>query len=313
MARSRNIKPGLFQNDELAELEPIDRLFFIGLWTICDYKGCLEYRPKKIKAQILPYDNADVEEIAINLDKSGFVSIYSNADKKYLKVLNFSKHQNPHKNERDAGSTIPDIDSEGSTGCENKGLQEKPDKIGTNPDCDGSDPADSLLLIPDSLNPIKTLDQSSIDHLFDMFWKSGIRKLNKKKSQSLFSNLLKKESDPENFTMSLCEDVTRRLNSNQLGFAQMHPTTYLNGERWNDEVITNDQENRPNGNTAPNRQTPAQRTRAAAERWEAEQKGHVQALGGDAGGIRPPVEQPIRGGTDGDMGAIIDGDFSRTD
>ena len=73
------------------------------------------------------------------------------------------------------------------------------------------------------------------------------------------------------------------------------------------------QENRPNGNTRPNRQTPAQRTRERARQWEAEQEGNVQALGGDAGGIRPPVEQPVRGGTDGDMGATIDGDFTRAD
>ncbi len=49
MARARNIKPGFFQNEELAELEPIDRLAFIALWTVCDYKGCLEYRPKRLK------------------------------------------------------------------------------------------------------------------------------------------------------------------------------------------------------------------------------------------------------------------------
>ena len=267
MARSRNIKPGLFHNDELAELEPIERLFFIGLWTICDFRGCVEYRPKKIKALILPYDNADIDAIVINLDKARFIRKYSIQGKEYLKVVNFIKHQNPHKNERDAGSKIPDFEECYATGRVDTGLEEKPDKIGTNPDSDGTDRADSLLLIPDSLNPIKTLDHSANDHLFQVFWGSGIRKANKKKAKALFNNLLKKEADPENFTMSLCGDITRRLNSNQLGFAEMLPTTYLNGERWNDEVITNDQTHqRPN----QPRQSLTERTADQAKRIWAE-------------------------------------------
>ena len=114
MARSRNIKPAFFTNDELAELDPIDRLTFIGLWTLADYKGCLECRPKRIKAQILPYDNVDIEQILINLDLSRFIAIYTVQGQLLIKVLNFSIHQNPHKNERDKGSNLPDLDKNDS-------------------------------------------------------------------------------------------------------------------------------------------------------------------------------------------------------
>jgi hypothetical protein len=48
MARSRNIKPGFFTNDELAECHPLGRLLFAGLWTIADKRG-LDDRPKKLK------------------------------------------------------------------------------------------------------------------------------------------------------------------------------------------------------------------------------------------------------------------------
>lgn len=82
---------------------------------------------------------------------------------------------------------------------------------------------------------IKTLDQS--DLLFDEFWKSGIRKANKKKAQSLFNNLLKKQGTPHKFTDMLIADIQERLRINQQGFSEMHPTTYLNGERWNDEKV----------------------------------------------------------------------------
>ena len=54
--RARNIKPGFFKNDTLAELEFAARLLFIGLWGLADRAGRLEDRPKKIKAEVFPYD-----------------------------------------------------------------------------------------------------------------------------------------------------------------------------------------------------------------------------------------------------------------
>ena len=106
MARSRNIKPSFFENEDLADLDPLARLLFIGMWTIADFKGCFEYRPKRLKVQLLPYDDCDIEKLAINLDKSRFISIYSVQGQKYIKVMNFDKHQNPHKNEKEKLSSL---------------------------------------------------------------------------------------------------------------------------------------------------------------------------------------------------------------
>lgn len=160
MARARNIKPSFFNNDELAELEPLARLLFIGMWTIADFKGCFEYKPKRVKVQLLPYDDCDIESLAINLDKSGFISIYSVQDQLYVKVLNFDKHQNPHKNERDKGSDIPDISEADFFYCEKfsnnnylQNIENNLDKNGTAHDKNETDRADSLNLIPSTLNP----------------------------------------------------------------------------------------------------------------------------------------------------------------
>ena len=77
MARARNIKHSFFLNDDLADCEPLARLLFIGLWTLSDYQGNLEYKSRKIKAQILPYDDIDIEALVSSLDKSRLISIYS--------------------------------------------------------------------------------------------------------------------------------------------------------------------------------------------------------------------------------------------
>ena len=61
MARARNIKPSFFTNDVLAEIDPLGRLLFIALWTMADREGRLEDRPKRIKAEALPYDDANAD------------------------------------------------------------------------------------------------------------------------------------------------------------------------------------------------------------------------------------------------------------
>lgn len=105
MARARNIKPGFFSNDKLAELPALTRILFAGLWTVADRSGRLEDRPKKIKAEVLPYDAANVDKMLADLQGAGFVTRYTLNGIKYIQILSFERHQNPHKNE--ALSTIP--------------------------------------------------------------------------------------------------------------------------------------------------------------------------------------------------------------
>lgn len=138
MARARNIKPGLFSNDLLAECDIYARFLFAGLWTIADRAGRLEDRPKKIKAEVLPYDNCDADELLNQLAKHGFIVRYSVNNIKYIQVVNFDKHQNPHKNE--AESSIPSAEQHSTS------TVQAPEQHNTNP-------ADSLLLIPSSLIP----------------------------------------------------------------------------------------------------------------------------------------------------------------
>ncbi len=96
MARARNIKPGLFENEELAELGPFDRLLFIGLWTLADREGRLEDRPKRIKMKLFPGDDYDVDEGLAALADKGFVTRYEVQGYAVVEVANFLKHQKPH-------------------------------------------------------------------------------------------------------------------------------------------------------------------------------------------------------------------------
>jgi hypothetical protein len=99
MSRTRLIKPGFFTNDLLAEVSPIGRLLFAGLWTISDRAGRLEDRPKRIKAEVLPFDSANVDRLLGELEKRGFISRYESAGQKIIQIVAFTRHQSPHPKE----------------------------------------------------------------------------------------------------------------------------------------------------------------------------------------------------------------------
>jgi len=136
MARARNIKPGFFANEDLVELPFSTRLLFIGLWTLADREGRLEDRPKRIKMALFPADNLDVDEALEMLADAGFLDRYEHDGERYIQVTSFSKHQNPHRDEK--ASTIPAPCKHGANT-----VQEQYEH--------GGNRADSL--IPDSPNP----------------------------------------------------------------------------------------------------------------------------------------------------------------
>lgn len=106
MARARNIKPSIMDNDLLAELEPLTRLLFIYLWMLADREGRIEDRPNRIAAKALPYDRAaDVNAMLDDLHKAGFLSRYVANGQACIQILAFTKHQTPHV--REAASELP--------------------------------------------------------------------------------------------------------------------------------------------------------------------------------------------------------------
>lgn len=105
MARSRNLKPSFFKNEELAALPMGARLLFAGLWGLADREGRLEDRPARIRAELFPFDAVDVEPWLCALAARGFIVRYQAGALGCIQVVKFAKHQNPHH--REAPSVIP--------------------------------------------------------------------------------------------------------------------------------------------------------------------------------------------------------------
>jgi len=85
MPRARNIKPGFFKNEDLIELPFEARLLFIGLWTLADREGRLEDRPKRIKIELFPEDDCNVDDLLRQLaDKKLIIRYEVDGEKVYL-------------------------------------------------------------------------------------------------------------------------------------------------------------------------------------------------------------------------------------
>lgn len=158
--RARNIKPGFFRNDQLAEVAPEARLLFIGLWLMADREGRLEDRVKRIKMEVFPADNYDVDELLATLVASELIQRYEVDNKQIIQVVNFAKHQRPHVNE--VASILPkrpDNYTKAASG-HNQGTND----FALNP---SSLNPESLILNPESLTqaPLATLVASE-DEIF---------------------------------------------------------------------------------------------------------------------------------------------------
>lgn len=140
MARSRNIKPGVMANEQLAELPAVARLLFIYIWMLADREGRLEDRPKRIAAQALPYDrDVDVDDLLYQLADAGFIVRYVVDELALIQIVSFTKHQAPHV--RESASELPSIE-QGTTKAVTKHNLGSAEASPRSPD--------SLLLIPDS-------------------------------------------------------------------------------------------------------------------------------------------------------------------
>ena len=175
MSRARNIKPGFYKNEDLAECSIWARFIFPGLWMLADREGRLEDRPKRIKGELLPFDSQDAEPLLVELSARGFIERYEVEGRAYIQIIAFSKHQNPHH--REAESDIPPPQSprlsphatndkpEALLTCKEHKARGKPE---ASPRLDppksdlegGVNPADSL--IPDSLIPDSGFSDSLI-------------------------------------------------------------------------------------------------------------------------------------------------------
>lgn len=159
--RARQLKPGLLKNEKLGSADPFITILFEGLWMMADREGRLEDRPLRICAEVFPYrrkiTDKSIEKWLEWLRAEEFIERYEVGGKRFIQVLAFSKHQNPHKDERP--SQIPALTSN-SHRASTVHAQCTPDK---SPEVVGLTPSS---LTPDSPIPLSERDTRSEEFEF---------------------------------------------------------------------------------------------------------------------------------------------------
>jgi hypothetical protein len=218
MMRARNIKPGFFKNDVLAECDALARILFEGLWCLADREGRLEFHPKRIKAEILPYDDCDIIKLIEQLRERGFITVYTFDNEFYLDIPTFTRHQNCHIKE--AESTIP-------APCENDTCTVVAGPL-----------TESRLLITDSPLPKSGAKKILPPGDFEQFWKIYPKKQAKGDAEKAWKKI-KFNNDLLKTILGKIEQAKKSEDwiKNNGQYIPL-PATWLNGKRWEDEIKT---------------------------------------------------------------------------
>jgi len=112
MARIRTIKPEIATHEGLYDLEletslPI-RFAWCMLFTVCDREGRFQWRPRALKAQILPYDLIEFSRVLDAWLTRGFVVKFRVKNDWYGWVPTFTRHQ--VINNREVASSLPSVE-----------------------------------------------------------------------------------------------------------------------------------------------------------------------------------------------------------
>jgi hypothetical protein len=110
MPRIRSVKPEVATHEGLFDLEqatnlPI-RFAWVMLWTVCDREGRFRWRPRMLKADVLPFDAVDFGQVLDALAGAGFIQRYEANGQTYGCIPTWRDHQKV--NSRESASQLPE-------------------------------------------------------------------------------------------------------------------------------------------------------------------------------------------------------------
>lgn len=227
MARIRNIKPDFWTDEKLVELDPWERLLFIGIWNFVDDEGYMPYSPKRIKMQVFPGDSLDVSRGLQSLISIGALTLYDSGNGQVLKVTNWSKHQ---KVSNPSVSKYRGLDMEPADQKPRK-QAELPIQI---PEMDKKSTEDSREVHKErERERVVNKDLSSKQDEFEQWYSRYPRKEAKENGRKAFIKARQTVS-LETLTTSL-EKYNKAMAGKDRQYLAL-PATWLNAGRWQDEI-----------------------------------------------------------------------------
>jgi hypothetical protein len=250
------------------------RLLYIGLWNLADEHSRLRGDPRFIKGQVFPYDDdlgpAEVEALLDELAAAEKVVRFRAASGTYVFLPNLAEHQRLEPSK--VATKLPGPDDPGSVLLPPKttigpdAYESRAGKIARDSDESARGTDESALLYgtgsmehvspssapptetdPDGLfdagsEPLRpstapkrswTNDQIDADPHFVAFWEAYPRKTDKGHARKAWLRRIREGIPPEQLTAAAAAFRDDPKRPRDIKFVP-HPTTWLNGERYND-------------------------------------------------------------------------------
>lgn len=249
MARMRYVKPEFWTDSAMVDLSRDARLFYIGTWNfaICD-SGHLHDDPRGLKLKIFPGDDVDVTALLQELVSAGRIVRRTQPDgKTYLHITRLANHQKVDS--RWAGR-CPYCNLEAAL-PKSKELPEPPPTPAELPETQQSlaEPSETprvsslLLPIPSTPNGVSVIGRDSprprapaSDPDFARFWAAYPNRKGKRAAEKAWPAAVKRAGSADVLIDAALRFAESRRGQDQRFTA--HPTTWLNQDRYLDEVAT---------------------------------------------------------------------------
>ena len=266
MPRIRTIKPEFWSSPGVARMTPLARLTFIGMWNWADDAGRGTYNPRELMGFIFPHDEemtvAEFRALCAEIRAHVAVDFFEVAGRHYFEISSWKKHQSKHAKFDSSKYPAPDeghyidpvnmqvigevaeIRRNSATSSRNSDTSARKKNLGTGEQgnrgtgeqskntCSSNDEhGGSKTEVEPEPEPTNHYPQA-----FEDWWNLYPRKQGKRKALNEWRRAVKRVSKDE-------------LNSKTQRFADFHnhqgtdkqyiplPTTWLNRDGWDDELI----------------------------------------------------------------------------
>lgn len=213
----------IWTSEQFGKLSDRAKLLFIGTITLADDDGKLRANPAYLRGQIFPYHEdlsvTDVLQLRNEIEKNGLIQVYSIDEFDYIKHPKWEEYQIIRK-DLYKGSSLPSRNETVTSPLRKRTLSK-------------------VKLSKVKLSKVKQLspDLKEENNSFEEFYTLYPKKLAKKEAEKAWDKLSEEKQ------LKALEDVkVRKVKHSQWirdgGKYIPYPASYLNGERWEDEIIT---------------------------------------------------------------------------
>lgn len=222
---NRVIKESICDSERINQLSPLEEVTFYRLLVNADDYGCFDAREMVVKSRLFPLKEikpAEVKKLLARLAEVGLIRLYTVTGKAYLQVNKWSEHQRlrvsrhkyPTPDDADECGSLPQV----AASCGKK-----------SPESESESEIES-----ESESEIEM--RKAHERRFNEFWTAYPRKVSKPAARKAFDKV---KPDDELLKTMLTAIAKQKLSdqwTKDNGQYIPHPATWLNNQRWLDEL-----------------------------------------------------------------------------